>query len=109
MAREIFTPWNPEGFGCGAHCEWYADVERAGPHDAHTMDSAEAWWHHHVRVGFGYHSYGMPYPSTQSEIDEAYAHYDALTREALRDRRVEEYDEPEHVGRVAGRWESVDD
>ena len=107
--RKITTPWDPEVFGCEAHGNWYRDVGRAGLHDAYTMDSADSWWRHHVRVGSGYQAYGMRYPASQSEVAEAYAVFDALTREALRDRAREEYDEPEYVGRVAGRWESVDE
>ena len=107
--REIFTPWDASFFGACAHDDWYLRVERAGPHDTYTMDSAESWWHHHVRVGSGYHAYGMPYPATQAQVSEAYAVYDALCREALGDRRAEEYAEPEYVGRRAGRWESVDE
>ena len=107
--REISLPFDAEAFGCEAHNAWYAEVERAGPHDRYSMESAESWWNVNVRVGSGYQAYGMPHPSTQAEVAQAYASFDALCREALGDRRAEEYEEAEHVGRTASRWESVDE
>ena len=108
-AREIFLPFDAESFGHGAHDEWYRSVERLGDHGRYDIDSACFWWHRNVEVGAGYHSFGMPYASSEDELALAFDAYMTMTREALRDRAKEEYAEPENPARPAGRWERVDE
>ena len=107
--REIFMAFDAIQFGHGAHDDWYRSVERLGVHGMYDLDSACGWWHRNVGVGEGYYSYGMPYASSEFEIAVAFDAYMDLTREALRDRRAEEYEEPENPARPVGRWERVDE
>lgn len=105
MAREIFTPFHAESFGGGAHDEWYRDVIRTGSH--HDGASADDWWLDNVRVGGGYYSYGMRYPETQAEVDEAYRAYWALAADLFRDMREDERERPAHPGRMLTKREEA--
>ena len=86
--REIFTPFDAEAFGSGAHLSWYDEVERRGSHGSHGINSADDWWVANVGVGVGYYSYGMPHPATQADVDQAHATFVKLAIEVMRDRRL---------------------
>ena len=67
--REIFRPWDPQIFGHSAHDDWFREVISWGPHDRHSIDSADDWWEANVQVGDGWYAYGMPHLSTRAEVD----------------------------------------
>ena len=88
-------------FSSYIHRRWFEAYEASGL----SMSNATTFWDL-VRPGeVDLDMLGGTIPATQAEVDEARGHYDALCRDAMRDRRTEEYAVPEYPGRADRRFE----